>query len=225
MKSGLIPGSGINMEYFKPMKTSFCSKAEIRFLLVARLIYDKGILEYARAARVLRSLNPMITCSLLGPHDDQNRTAVPRDEVKRWVKEGIIEYLGTADDVRPYVARSDCVVLPSYREGIPRTLLEAAAMAKPVIATNVPGCREALDDGRTGFLCEQRDPNDLAAKMAAMAEMSPAQRQRMGAAGRAKMKREFDQRIVTSVYVETLSRILQSSGARGEQIWDNVLHI
>ena len=138
----------------------------------------------------------------------ENRTAVSRDEVESWVREGIIEYLGVADDVRPHIAAADCVVLPSYREGTPRTLLEAAAMGKPIVATDVPGCREVVEHGRTGLLCQVRDAHDLSAKMQMIAEMAPLERQAMGAAGRAKMEREFDERLVIRAYSRALAEIL-----------------
>jgi len=113
----------------------------------------------------------------------------------------------TADDVRPHLAAADCVVLPSYREGTPRTLLEAAAMAKPIIATDVPGCREVVEHGRNGLLCKVRDADDLARRMIEMIDMCPAERRSMGAAGRAKMEAEFDERFVVAAYLDALQRI------------------
>ena len=91
---------------------------------------------------------------LLGPIDEGNRTAIARAELDGWVAQGLVEYLGETDDVRPYMAAASAVVLPSYREGLPRSLLEAAAMARPLIATDVPGCREVVEDGVNGYLCE-----------------------------------------------------------------------
>src|SRR5262249_32249044 len=150
-QTSLLPGSGINLEYFRPTKQKTVS-SEIRFLLVARLLYDKGVSEYVNAARILKAHHHKVKCAVLGFLDVENSTAVSRDKVEGWVGEGIIEYLGSADDVRPHIAAADCVVLPSYREGTPRTLLEAAAMGKPIVATDVPGCREVVEHGRTGLL-------------------------------------------------------------------------
>jgi len=137
----------------------------------------------------------------------ENRTAVSHDEAEGWVREGIIEYMGVADDVRPHIAGADCVVLPSYREGTPRTLLEAAAMGKPIVATDVPGCREVVEHGRTGLLCRVRDVHDLCEKMQMIAEMTPLERETLGAAGRVKMEREFDEHLVINAYFEALAEI------------------
>lgn len=207
--TALLPGSGVDLSRFAP---SFSSETEprrdIRFLLVARLLYDKGIAEYVSAAKILKNKFPEATCAILGFLDVENRTAVRRDDIDHWVQEGVIQYLGAADDVRPHIAQSDCVVLPSYREGTPRTLLEAAAMGKPLIATDVPGCREVVDDGYNGLLCKVRDANDLASKMLEIANMSPVQRSTMGSKGRVKVENEFDERLVIQAYTRTLEDIL-----------------
>jgi len=135
------------------------------FLLVARMLGDKGVREFVEAARLARPSFPEARFQLLGPIDDGNRSGIGRDELDRWVQEGIVEYHGVADDVRPFVAAASAIVLPSYREGLPRTLLEGAAMARPLIASDVPGCRELVEDGLNGYLCKARDPDSLAAAM------------------------------------------------------------
>lgn len=208
-QTALLPGSGIDLEAFKPVAAAPKPQGEFRFLLVARLLYDKGVKEFASAAQAVKAQRPSVECALLGFLDAENRTAVPRAEICRWVKDGIVEYLGTADDVRPHLAAADCIVLPSYREGTPRTLLEAAAMAKPIIATDVPGCREVVEHGRTGLLCKVRDADDLARRMIEMMDMPPDERHAMGAAGRAKMENEFDERFVVDAYLDTLQRIVR----------------
>ena len=206
-RTGLLPGSGIDLEHFSPLSIKNSARPEFLFLLVARLLYDKGVGEYVEAARMLKTERSEVKCALLGFLDVENRTAVSRDEVESWVREGIIDYQGVADDVRPHIAAADCVVLPSYREGTPRTLLEAAAMGKPIIATDVPGCREVVEHTRTGLLCQVRDAHDLSAKMRMIAQMAPLERQTMGAAGRAKMQREFDERLVIAAYFRALGEI------------------
>ena len=130
------------------------------------------------------------------------------------MREGVVEYLGEADDVRPFISAADCVVLPSYREGTPRSLLEAASMAKPVIATNTPGCRDVVADGVSGFLCRVRDARDLADKMRRIAEMTGKEREAMGSAGREKMEREYDERIVIGKYLEEIARLEEGGGRR-----------
>jgi glycosyltransferase involved in cell wall biosynthesis len=180
------------------------------FLLIARLLRDKGVGEFVEAARVLRREGVDARFQLLGPLGVANRTAVPRAELDAWVGEGLVEYLGEKEDVRPWIAKADCVVLPSYREGTPRVLLEAAAMGRPVIATDVPGCREVLEEGVNGLFCRVRDSADLAEKMRRMVKMTRGERAAMGMAGRAKMEREFDQRIVIGRYMEAIDEAMRS---------------
>ena len=123
------------------------------------------------------------------------------------VREGVVEYLGVAVDVKPHLAASDCVVLPSYREGVPRSLLEAAAMGRPIVTTDVVGCRDAVDDGVNGLLCRVRDASDLAKKLECIIAMTPDERERMGDAGRKKMEREFDEKIVIERYLRAVGKI------------------
>jgi glycosyltransferase involved in cell wall biosynthesis len=149
---------------------------------------------------MLKSARPDARFQLLGATDAENRTAIDRATVKGWEDEGLIDYLGTVEDVRPVVELAHCVVLPSYREGAPRTLIEAAALARPVIATNVPGCRAVVDEGQNGFLCEVRNAASLAAACHRFLDLCHEERVAMGRAGRRKMEREYDQRIVIEAY-------------------------
>jgi glycosyltransferase involved in cell wall biosynthesis len=129
-----------------------------------------------------------------------------------WVAEGVVNYLGVSDDVRAQIVVADCVVLPSYREGTPRTLLEAAAMARPIITTDAVGCREVVDDGVNGYLCKVRDAGDLAEKMEKMLSLSSEQRSEMGKRGRAKMESEFDEQIVIRKYLASIERATRGAG-------------
>lgn len=205
----VLPGSGVDLERFAPVERAAPGAGEpVRFLLLARLIRDKGVGEYVDAARRLRAAGVAATCRLLGFLDVKNRAAIPRETVDQWVREGVVDYLGEADDVRPVIEEADCVVLPSfYREGTPRSLLEAASMGRPVITTDAPGCRNVVDDGVSGFLCRVRDAADLAEKMRRMAEMTPEARAAMGRAGRAKMEREYDERIVLDRYLREVESL------------------
>ena len=202
----LVPGSGIDLDQFTPDPSAKADGgAGVTFLLIARLVRDKGVLEFVEAARLIRRTHPNVRCQILGFLNVANRTAIARSEVERWVKDGEIEFIDAVPDVRPYIAAADCVVLPSYREGTSRVLLEAAAMGKPLIATDVPGCRETIDPEVTGYLCRLRDAESLAQAMNRMATASPQVRSKMGMAGRAKMVREFDQGIVISQYVQAIA--------------------
>jgi glycosyltransferase involved in cell wall biosynthesis len=204
-QDALSNGSGVDLEHFSPSSSGHSARPEFLFLLIARLLYDKGVGEYVEAARMLKARRAEVKCALLGFLDVENRTAVSRDDVEGWEREGAVEYRGVADDVRPHIAAADCVVLPSYREGAPRTLLEAAAMGKPIVATDVPGCREVVEHARAGLLCRVRDARDLADKMQMIASMAPFERHALGAAGRAKMEREFDERLVVQAYLNALA--------------------
>ena len=175
----LLPGSGIDLTHFAATDYPLESDAPV-FLMIARLLRDKGVLEYVAAARKVKSVHPRARFQILGAVDAANRTAIDAATVKSWQEEGVIEYLGTADDVRPHIAAAHCVVLPSYREGAPRTLIEAAAMARPLIATDVPGCRSVVDDGVTGYLCKVRDGDDLARSMDTFLALPRAERAQHG---------------------------------------------
>lgn len=216
----LLPGSGIDLVRFSPpasltqVKLGFPASStgkdchgdliQFRFLLIARMLRDKGVYEYVEAARQLRKRWPQAEFCLLGFLDVQNPAAIARSDMDAWVAEGVVNYLGTSNDVRKAVAKADCIVLPSYREGTPRSLLEAAAMARPIITTNTVGCREVVDDGVNGYLCRVRDPSDLADKMLQMLRLSCEQRTEMGMCGRAKMEAEFDEQIVIGKYLASV---------------------
>lgn len=202
-RTQVLPGSGIDLAQFRPAPMP--PGPRVRFLLIARMLRDKGVGEFVDAARMVARDFPAAEFQLLGPAGAENRTAIDQRVIDGWVREGVVEHLGAAEDVRPYIAAADCVVLPSYREGAPRTLIEAAAMARPVIATRVPGCTAVVDDGMTGLLCAVRDAEDLARQMRAVIEMGPEARSEMGAAGRAKMEREYDERFVIAAYRERLA--------------------
>ena len=201
----LINGSGVDLAHFTPVARSGNEAGPV-FLQVGRLLRDKGVFEFVEAAKIVRQRLPDSRFQLLGPLGADNRTAVPDDQVSAWVKAESIEYLGEKDDVRPDLAAADCVVLASYREGLPRSLIEAAAMGRPAIATDVPGCRSAVDNGVTGFLCASRSGAALAEAMLRFAALDEAARHRMGEAARAKAEREFDQALVATAYLDALSR-------------------
>lgn len=201
----LVPGSGIDLSRFRPTATRPATSAEFRFLLITRLLWDKGVREFVDAARTIKAIEPKVRCQILGFVDVDNRTAVPRAALDEWVAQGLIDYLGATDDVRPVIEQADCVVLPSYREGLPRALVEAAAMAKPIVASDVPGVRDVVDDGLTGYLCEPRSAPSLAEAMVKMVRLTPAEREEMGAAGRRKAQSQFCQSIVIERYLAALA--------------------
>ena len=200
----LVAGSGIDLKRFAPDESQSTPGGTV-FLMIARLLKDKGVREFAEAARIVRRGRPDVRFQLLGAAGAANRSAIDLEAVEAWHAAGEIEYLGTSEDVRAQIAQASCVVLPSYREGAPRTLIEAAAMGRPLIATDVPGCRDVVDDELTGFLCEPRSAASLAKTCLRFLQLSLPDREAMGRAGRAKMEREYDAALVTQIYREVLS--------------------
>lgn len=199
----LLPGSGIDIQRFRPAPV-FTRNSSFTFLMIARLLYEKGVVEYVEAARLLRARYPQVRVQLLGGIDESGNIGIRRQLFEAWVAEGILEYLGTSDDVASHIAAADCVVLPSYREGTPKTLLEAAAMGKPLITTNVPGCKETVIDGHNGFLCQVRNAGDLADKMMRLYELPDQRLNQMGQASRRLAEEKFDERFVIDKYLEAI---------------------
>lgn len=208
----LLPGSGVDLNRFVPTAIP-CTKSstgKFRFLLISRMLWEKGVGEFSDAAKLVRFNWPQTEFCLLGFLDVQNPDAISRTEMDSLVAAGI-NYLGTSDDVRVEIAKADCIVLPSYyREGTPRTLLEAAAMGRPIITTDAVGCREVVEDGVNGYLCKMRDAKDLAAKMHQMLCLPAEQLTEMGLRGRAKMQADFDEKIVIKKYLVAIQDILIS---------------
>jgi len=206
-QAALLPGSGVDLARFAPLQGAAENRPFV-FLLVARLLWDKGVGEFAEAAACLRSSGKDARCQVLGMIEPDSRAAVPLAQLEAWQRDQVVDYLGSSDDVRTTIGSADCVVLPSYyREGVPRVLLEAAAMAVPVITTDAPGCREALDDGVTGLLCAPKSVDSLVVAMERMLQMPRDERRRMGRAGRSKMEREFAEAIVHREYLTALARL------------------
>ncbi|QJC55785.1 N,N'-diacetylbacillosaminyl-diphospho-undecaprenol alpha-1,3-N-acetylgalactosaminyltransferase [Polaromonas vacuolata] len=202
-----LPGSGVELSRFLPTPPVVRPADAPVFLLVARMLWDKGVGEYVDSARKVRALHPGARFQLLGFLDVANPSAIARTQVEAWVAEGVVDYLGPTDDVRPFLVQADCVVLPSYREGVPRTLLEAAATARPVITTDAPGCRDTVLDGETGFLCRPADALDLTEKLLRFIALAPEVRQAMGQRGRAFVEQNFDERLVIERYLSVVAEV------------------
>ncbi len=156
----LLNGEGLDVDYYYPAPLP----ETISFLLIARLIYDKGIVEYVKAARIIKRDHPGINCALVGWMDD-NPNTIKKSELQGWIEDGTIKYLGRLNDVRPAIANTSVYVLPSYREGTPRTILEAMAMGRPIITTDAPGCRETVTKGQNGFLIPVKNIDALVEAM------------------------------------------------------------
>jgi glycosyltransferase involved in cell wall biosynthesis len=205
-QGAVIPGSGIDLEEFSPVDEPKTDEPPA-FLFIGRAIRDKGIGEFVEAARLLRARMPDVRFQILGNPDPGNPTSASAAEFQSCIDEGLIEHLGEHPDVRPYVRSATAVVLPSYREGMSRALLEGAAMGKPLVGTDVAGCRELVEEGITGALCEPRDAASLADAMERIARSSPAGRRTLGLAARRKVERRFGEAIVVEAYLKALAEV------------------
>ncbi len=200
-KALLVPGPGIDLNHFAPRKKSGDSEGLV-FLFVARLLAEKGIREFAEAARMIKSEGCQAEFRVLGSTDPGNPTTILAAELQEWVHEGSVEYLGFAADVRPAIAEADVLVLPSYyREGVPRAVLEGMAMGKMIITTDSVGCRETVTEGENGFLAPPRDARALADAFRKTLALSLTQIDEMGGKGREKVEREFGDGLVLPRYL------------------------
>ena len=205
----ILPGSGIDLRRFAPM--DFQRNTKFTFLLISRLITDKGILEYIDAVKQLKADGLEAKFQLLGAKDPEHKRGIQENVIQEWIDSGTVEYLGTTDDVRTFISSADCIVLPSYREGTPRTLLEAASSAKPIIATDVPGCNDVVEDKVNGLLCRIKDASDLADKMRVMSSLSDDRLKEFGTNGRARMESQYDERLVIDKYLLALTALRKVS--------------
>lgn len=206
----LIPGSGVDCTRFTTRGGSAPVNAVPRVLLAARLLWDKGLAEYIEAAKTLQRQGRSVRFLLAGTPDPGNPAAVAVETVRSWVDQGVLDWLGHVDDMRALFASVDMVVLPSYREGLPKSLIEAAACGLPLITTDVPGCREVVSDGEDGLLVPPRNADVLAIAIARLLD-DPALAAKLGRAARAKALAEFDERIVIERTVAVYSELLDGS--------------
>lgn len=203
-----LPGSGVDLKRFS-VKTSN-DDGVVRFLLIARMLYDKGVGHYVEAARILRKkYNQQVEFLLLGFLGVNNPSAVSESQMQDWVDEGIVTYLGVSDSVEEEISKVDCMVLPSfYREGVPKSLLESGAMGKPIVTTDNVGCRETVDNGVNGFLCQPRSTESLISALELIIQMSHEERLKMGLESRSKMESEFNEDIIIEKYLHAIDNCL-----------------
>jgi glycosyltransferase involved in cell wall biosynthesis len=194
----IVNGSGVDTESFPVAPLP----PHPSFLFVGRVLRDKGVIEYVEAARELKSTHPQASFHLVGPLDS-NPSGINGDVVSGWVKEGIIQYHGAVSDVKPYIAACSIFVLPSYREGTPRSVLEAMSCGRAIITTDAPGCRETVQDGVNGYLVRPRDTNDLAKAMTRLAGSSEL-RDQMGLTSRELAEQKYDVHRVNAAMIEAM---------------------
>jgi len=205
-KCDVLPGSGIDVTTFCPIENT--KDGMVRFLLIARMLWAKGVGEYIEAAKIIKAKYDNIEFQLLGCLAVANRSAITHEQMQVWVDSHLVNYLGTTSNVKKYICKADCVVLPSYyREGTPRTLLESASMAKPLITTHNVGCKDVVDHGINGYLCQPKNVDDLVEQLEKFIHLSDTEREEMGIKGREKMINEFDEKIVITKYSNMIKEV------------------
>lgn len=219
-KTFLLPGEGVDPDIFAPSPETAANETppgqatleeappegQVTYLLIGRLIAHKGIYEFVRAAETLKKQGLSVQCQILGFLDEHNPVAIPKTRIDQWTAEKTVTYLGHTDDVAPYIRKADCIVLPSYREGMPLSLLEGASMGKALIATDTPGCRAAVADGINGYLCRVKDAADLADKMARYYHLPPEAKRMLGREGRTLVLQKFTRDIIATIYLEKIKQ-------------------
>jgi glycosyltransferase involved in cell wall biosynthesis len=207
-KVRLIPGAGVDVEKYRPRPRSTAVRGLV-FLMLSRLIWEKGISDYLQAAKILRQRYGEVEFQLLGFPVENIRDGLTLEFVATHLESGAVNYLGGTDNVVEYIRNADCIVLPTrYREGVPRSLLEAASMAKPIIASDNVGCREIVDHGENGFLF-RHGPDSLVEAMEQFISLSAEARREMGMRGRDKVMREFNIERVIDTYIKTIEASLR----------------
>ena len=203
-KTDTLPGSGIDLEKFRPLK--FRDDNITRFVMISRVIIEKGVREYAQAASNFVS-NENVSFTLIGKFDEKHARSIEKSELDHWINSGWIQYFAHSDNIPDVVSKHDAVVLPSYREGTSRTLLEGAAMGRPLIASNVPGCREVVKDGYNGFLCEVKNAQSLTDKLNLFLSLNRSEREQLASNSRMLVEETYDERIVIDMYNAVIRRI------------------
>ena len=204
-KVGIVPGSGVDTQYFN---NSESNNDKLTFILIARLLKDKGIYEYIEAIKEVKKINNDVVFLLAGQFDHDNPTAIKEEEVQTWENDKLIKYIGKTDDIKEFFRLSDIVVLPSYREGLSRVLIEAASASKPIITTNVAGCKDIVVENENGFLCDVKSASSLKECIEKMINISDEERNKMGTNSNLIAKNKFDKKIVNRIYLNIIKDIL-----------------
>ena len=201
-KARLIYGEGVDVAKYKSQ--SDLLSIPFTFLFIGRVLWDKGVGEFVKAAQVVKKQHPKVQFHILGQLGANNPACVSIQQMEEWEQTRTVKYLGETSNVLPYIENATCVVLPSYREGVSRVLLEAASMERPIIASNVPGCREIVIEGYNGFLCEAQDTNSLIACMMHMLSISQVELEAFGKNGRTHVIKHFDEQKTIALYKRKL---------------------
>ncbi len=210
-KTQIIKGIGIDTQYFSPNGAANQEQGHKIYLYVGRLLIDKGVRDFVAAAEQIKKHHPMIRCQILGKIDPGNPLSISASELNHWIEQRHIEYLGSTDDVRPFIHKATAIVLPSYREGLSRVLLEALALAKPIITSDRPGCYPTVDEEQNGLIFPAGNVGALMACMLKMASYSVEKIKEMGRNSRIKAEREFSNDIILPQYIKALEEAMMDN--------------
>ncbi len=208
-KTSILPGSGINTSEFS--FSPFKKKRKTTFLMISRLIVEKGVSDYIDAIRIIKRDRDDVEFILVGNLDEAHSRAISKNMLDQWIEDGLVNYKGQLSDVKPEIQKTDVIVLPSYREGTPRTLLEGGAMGKALLATDVPGCRQVVRDGYNGFLFKLKNPQDLADKIKLYLALNEDERMEMSINSRKWIENTFDEKIVISLYKDKIDQLVKET--------------
>lgn len=201
-KTVIIQSSGVNTNHFRPLPKP--DDHTFVFLFIGRLLYDKGLAEYVEAAKEVRAVEPRAECWVVGPFFSGNPSAVQKEVMLKWVQEKHIRYFGEVNDVRKYIKQADVMVLPTYREGVPRSVLEAMAMGKPIVTTSTAGAKETVRHGENGLLVPVKNAPALAEAMLSLMRMKPNLLEEMGKQSRKIALRKFDDRVIAEKFISVI---------------------
>lgn len=202
-KSMAIKGCGVDTAFFSPNGDGR-QKDMITFTFIGRLLYDKGVKEFIDAAEIVRHQNANVQFWLVGEIDKENPSSISNEDLMKWIREPNIQYHGATENIRKFIEKSDCIILPSYREGMPKVIMESMAMERPVITTDTAGCRETVDENVNGYLVPVRDSGALSKAMMRFIALDEEKKIEMGRAGRIKVLKEFDDKIIANQLYEAV---------------------
>jgi len=205
-----LNGCGVNTKHFRPAPRNRRDD-KLVFLFIGRLLYDKGIVEFVEAAKRMKSQFNDVEFWVLGELDYGNPSAISKNQLLSWVDQKYIIYHGTTSDIKSFIKKSDVIVLPSYREGLPKVILEGMSMGKPIITTDTAGCKQTVDPGKNGLLVPVKNVSELVDAMAYMNKLEDIDLEVMGKLSRKKAVREFDDKIITTAFIDIINDILPKS--------------
>lgn len=206
-KSSTILGSGVDTRFFKPLKYQNTTRGKVIFTFIGRLLFDKGIEEFVNAAKIVRKSYPDAEFWVIGEMDEQNPSYVPKPRLVKWIEQKHIRYFGITHEIKTFIAQSSCVVLPSYREGLSKVLIEAAAAGKPIITTDIPGCRQVVESGKNGLLVPVKDSNALSLAMEFFYQLPEKEKEAMGKNSRMLALKQFDEKVIIEKYFKIIQRV------------------